>query len=96
MYTPGDFEENDSFYYLLGTGYKDHVLDNSAIAEGKDAFALNLWDYVYSLFYAYEPAEESSQTEAQTEVQTEEQTEELPSDSVQEEPSQLESEPEMW
>jgi hypothetical protein len=91
MYTPGDFEENDSFYYLLGTGYKDHVLDNSAIAEGKDAFALNLCDYVYSLFYAYEPAEESSQTEAQTEVQTEE----LPSDSVQEEPSQLESEPEM-
>ena len=86
MYTPGDFEENDSFYYLLGTGYKDHVLDNSAIAEGKEAFALNLCDYVYSLFYGYEPEEETSQTE---------QTEQTSSETSLEEPSEMESEPEM-
>lgn len=83
MYTPGDFEENDSFYYLLGTGYKDHVLDNSAIAEGKEAFALNLCDYVYSLFYGYEPEEETSQTEQTS------------SETSLEEPSEMESEPEM-
>lgn len=86
MYTPGDFEENDSFYYLLGTGYKDHVLDNFAIAEGKEAFALNLCDYVYSLFYGYEPEEETSQTE---------QTEQTSSETSLEEPSEMESEPEM-
>lgn len=98
MYTPGDFEENDSFYYLLGTGYKDHVLDNSAITEGKEAFALNLCDYVYSLFYGYEPEAETSQEESSSEETVPEETElseDLLSETAGEETSQMESEPEM-
>lgn len=98
MYTPGDFEENDSFYYLLGTGYEDHVLDNSAIAEGKEAFALNLCDYVYSLFYGYEPEAETSQEESSSEETVPEETElseDLLSETAGEETSQMESEPEM-
>ena len=55
MYTPGDFAEYDSFYYRLGEGYKDHVLDNESMEAGGEKFALNLMDYLYGLFYPYTP-----------------------------------------
>ena len=51
MYTDGVFEQDDSFYYKLGEGYKDHVLDNAAITAGGDEYALELYEYLYSLFY---------------------------------------------
>lgn len=64
MYTDGVFEQDDSFYYKLGEGYKDHVLDNAAITAGGDEFALELYDYLYSLFY--EGTEETEITVVET------------------------------
>ena len=61
MYTDGTFEQNDSFYYKLGEGYRDHVLDNSAISAGGNDFALDLMNYIYSLFYEYDLEAETSQ-----------------------------------
>ena len=66
MYTPGDFAEYDSFYYKLGEGYKDHVLDNESMETGGEKFALNLMDYLYELFYQYDPEAEASQMEFDT------------------------------
>ena len=63
MYTPGDFAEYDSFYYRLGEGYKDHVLDNASMEAGGEKFALNLMDYLYELFYQYDPEADASQME---------------------------------
>ena len=68
MYTPGSFEQNDSFYYKLDEGYKDHVLDNKAITAGGEDFALDLMDYLYELFYAYDPEAEASQMELEPQV----------------------------
>jgi hypothetical protein len=70
MYTAGSFEENDSFYYKLDDGYKDHVLDNAAIASGGSEFAINLTDYLYGMFYSEEPESETetSQMELAPEV----------------------------
>ena len=64
MYTDGVFEQNDSFYYKLGEGYKDHVLDNAAITAGGDEYALELYEYLYSLFY--EDTEETEMSVADT------------------------------
>ncbi|MBR5358257.1 MAG: hypothetical protein IK128_03485 [Clostridiales bacterium] len=64
MYTDGVFEQDDSFYYKLGEGYKDHVLDNAAITAGGDEYALELCEYLYSLFY--DDAEEIETTAAET------------------------------
>ena len=68
MYTPGSFEDNDSFYYKLDEGYKDHVLDNEAIAAGGQDFALDVMDYLYDMFYAYDPEAEASQMELEQQV----------------------------
>lgn len=68
MYTPGSFEQNDSFYYKLGEGYKDHVLDNASITAGGEDFAINVMDYIYELFYAYDPEAEASQMELGSQV----------------------------
>ena len=64
MYTDGVFEEVDTFYYKLGEGYMDHVLDNAAITAGGDEYAIELYEYLYSLFY--DDAEEIETTAAET------------------------------